>query len=80
MLLSLDLTHLIKTGVPIKPAEPGNDIIGRRTVQMMDSRQEAPKHREARAANPCHPNPCVNGGVCVERDGEASCRWVAQTG
>ncbi|XP_056873464.1 meprin A subunit alpha [Takifugu flavidus] len=71
-----DLTHLIKTGVPIKPAEPGNDI-DRRTVQLMDRRQEAPKHREARAANPCHPNPCVNGGVCVERDGEASCRCVS---
>uniref|UniRef100_A0A8C4GW09 Meprin A subunit n=1 Tax=Dicentrarchus labrax TaxID=13489 RepID=A0A8C4GW09_DICLA len=59
-----DLTHLIKTEVP-KP------------IIAVEMRQEAPKHREARAANPCHPNACFNGGVCVESEGKASCRCAS---
>lgn len=38
-------------------------------------RPEAVKLRERRAADPCLPNPCLNGGVCVESKGEASCRY-----
>lgn len=36
--------------------------------------EEAPKHRAARSVDPCQANPCFNGGVCVERNGKASCR------
>lgn len=70
------MTHLIKTEVPVKPAAPGNDITDEKPISEVEMRQEAPKHREARAANPCHPNPCFNGGVCVESEGRASCRCV----
>ncbi|KAI4801939.1 hypothetical protein KUCAC02_019807 [Chaenocephalus aceratus] len=69
-----DLTHLIKTEVPVKPAAPSNDIPEEKPVSELKMRPETPKHREARAANPCGPNHCINGGVCVESKGEASCR------
>ncbi|KAM3602411.1 uncharacterized protein V6R79_003540 [Siganus canaliculatus] len=36
--------------------------------------EEAPKPRQARSVDPCQANPCFNGGVCVERNGKASCR------
>uniref|UniRef100_A0A3B4TZH1 Meprin A subunit n=1 Tax=Seriola dumerili TaxID=41447 RepID=A0A3B4TZH1_SERDU len=70
-----DLTHLIKTEVPVKPAALIDDITDEEEpISEVEVRPEAPKHREARAANPCYPNPCFNGGVCVESEGEASCR------
>ncbi|XP_035474042.1 meprin A subunit alpha [Scophthalmus maximus] len=69
-----DLTHLIKTEVPVKPAAPVTDITDEQTVSEVGMRQQAPKHREARAAKPCHPNPCLNGGLCVDSEGKASCR------
>ncbi|XP_035534119.1 meprin A subunit alpha [Morone saxatilis] len=72
-----DLTHLIKTEVPVKPATPSDDITDEKPVSAVEMRQEAPKHREARAANPCHPNACYNGGVCVESEGKASCRCAS---
>ncbi|XP_053192629.1 meprin A subunit alpha [Scomber japonicus] len=67
-----DLTHLIKTEVPVKPAAPSNDITDEKPIM-----EEEIKHREPRAANPCYPNPCLNGGVCVESEGEPSCRCAS---
>lgn len=74
-LVLLDLTHLIKTEVPVIAA-PNTDITDEEPIIEVEERQEAPKHREPRAVNPCHPNPCFNGGVCVESEGRASCRCV----
>nr|XP_057945145.1 meprin A subunit alpha-like isoform X2 [Doryrhamphus excisus] len=56
-----DLTPLIKTEVPVSDEKPVDDA----------------KPRQARDANVCHPNPCMNGGVCVERNGAASCRCAS---
>ncbi|XP_068564824.1 meprin A subunit alpha [Cebidichthys violaceus] len=72
-----DLTHLIKTEVPVKPAAPSNDITDEEPISEVEMRPAVSKHREARAANPCHPNPCFNGGVCVESEGKASCRCAS---
>ncbi|XP_038583682.1 meprin A subunit alpha [Micropterus salmoides] len=72
-----DLTHLIETEVPVKPVAPSNDITDEKPISEVEMRLEAPKHREARAANLCHPNPCFNGGLCVESGGTASCRCAS---
>ncbi|XP_028254014.1 meprin A subunit alpha [Parambassis ranga] len=70
-----DLTHLIKTEVPIQLATPSKDVTDEKVEEKVEEKVAmAPKHREARAADPCHPNPCFNGGQCVESEGEASCR------
>lgn len=66
-----DLTHLIQTEVPVRPAQSRDRPEDEPIVEV---EPEAPKHREARAVDPCQPNPCFNGGVCVESKGEASCR------
>lgn len=68
-----DLTHLIQTEVPVKHSI--QDLTDETESHMVEMRQ-APKRREARAANPCHSNPCLNGGVCMEAAGEALCRCV----
>ncbi|XP_061610569.1 meprin A subunit alpha-like [Phyllopteryx taeniolatus] len=70
-----DLTHLIKSEVPIKPVTQHKDTLAEKPVEMSS---EVSKPRKARAdADPCRPNPCLNGGVCVERDGAASCRCAS---
>ncbi|XP_069014878.1 meprin A subunit alpha [Embiotoca jacksoni] len=70
-----DLSHLIKSEVPVKPTTPSKYIAEEKSgVNEMEQIPEAPKHREARATNPCDPNPCINGGMCVEKEGKASCR------
>lgn len=64
-----DLTHLIKTEVPVKPTH----------------REEAPAERPGRPREPraaaCHPDMCLNGGVCVETEDSAACRcaWTQTT-
>lgn len=75
-LVLLDLTHLIQTEVDVEPASPGSDVPNEEPISEVEMRPEVSKHREARAADPCRPNPCSNGGVCVERDGRVSCRCV----
>ncbi|KAA8583428.1 hypothetical protein FQN60_015974 [Etheostoma spectabile] len=72
-----DLTHLIETEVPVDPAAQSNDITDEKPISEGKMRPENPKHRAARAAYPCHPNPCFNGGVCVESEGKASCRCAS---
>ncbi|XP_071399910.1 meprin A subunit alpha [Centroberyx affinis] len=74
-----DLTHLIKTEVPITPATPSNDITDEKPIREEEMGPDVPKRREARAAasDPCLPNPCLNGGVCVDSQGTASCRCAS---
>ncbi|KAM4695349.1 meprin A subunit alpha [Discoglossus pictus] len=67
----VDLTYLIKTEVPVKIAEPITD--------------DAPVERRKRSAldvgetwgDPCDLSPCLNGGVCVNEKGKASCRCAS---
>ncbi|KAF3702571.1 Meprin A subunit alpha [Channa argus] len=56
-----DLTHLINTEVPFRPTTSRNDITDEKPISEVETRPEVPKHREARSADPCHPNPCLNG-------------------
>ncbi|XP_042359354.1 meprin A subunit alpha [Plectropomus leopardus] len=73
-----DLTHLIKTEVPVKPATTSDDITDEKPINEVEMKPAAPKRREARAAaNPCLPNPCFNRGVCLESEGKATCRCAS---
>ncbi|XP_020487143.1 meprin A subunit alpha [Labrus bergylta] len=72
-----DLTHLIKTEVTVKPVLSSEDTTAEKKAGEMERKPEALIHREARAVNPCYPNPCFNGGLCVETEGAASCRCAS---
>uniref|UniRef100_A0A8C2INE6 Meprin A subunit n=1 Tax=Cyprinus carpio TaxID=7962 RepID=A0A8C2INE6_CYPCA len=66
-----DLAHLLKSEVPIK-ADFSND------PQSVEESYNRPKVRQPRAiSDPCQPNPCHNGGVCVVHQGKATCRCVS---
>ncbi|XP_030628055.1 meprin A subunit alpha [Chanos chanos] len=66
-----DLTHLIKTEVPVKPKTSID-------LQAVEQNHEAPKPRRARSVRDhCQPNPCLNGGVCVQNEGKATCRCAS---
>ncbi|XP_066561506.1 meprin A subunit alpha isoform X1 [Amia ocellicauda] len=69
-----DLTHLVKTEVPVKPHKPGSSV-----EKTHDLPVEVSKPRNARAApsDVCHPNHCHNGGICVTRNGKATCRCAS---
>ncbi|KAJ0027005.1 hypothetical protein NQD34_018005 [Periophthalmus magnuspinnatus] len=67
-----DLTHLIKTEVPVKPAVSSEGVPKEDPVRL-----GGPKPREARAVTACHPELCLNGGVCVEIEDIASCRCAS---
>lgn len=68
LILPPDLTHLIKSEVPVKPTL---------YTQSTEENFESPKARKPRAiSDPCQPNPCHNGGLCVSSQGKATCRFV----
>uniref|UniRef100_A0A8C8RVV1 Meprin A subunit n=1 Tax=Pelusios castaneus TaxID=367368 RepID=A0A8C8RVV1_9SAUR len=69
-----DLTYLIKTEVPIKPAQPmTKGLILER--QRRSAQNTGPLEDWASfMRDPCDPNPCQNDGVCVNVKGKASCR------
>ncbi|KAM8952686.1 meprin A subunit alpha [Pelodytes ibericus] len=74
-----DLTHLIKTEVPIiKVAEPEAEaedavaLSNRKKRGLQDNDDYAIQMMPLDAS--CDPNPCLNGGVCVLEKGRASCR------
>ncbi|NP_001087439.1 MGC86332 protein precursor [Xenopus laevis] len=60
-----DLAFLSKTEVPIKAAAPREQ-----EVVLERSKRSAQHFGETL----CDPNPCLNGGVCVQEKGKASCR------
>ncbi|XP_024276222.1 meprin A subunit alpha [Oncorhynchus tshawytscha] len=72
-----DLTHLVKMEVPVQPKSPSGDLPEEETPRQEKEMADGPKHRQARAvpSDPCSPDPCLNGGVCVvEKHGKATCR------
>uniref|UniRef100_W5NIB3 Meprin A subunit n=2 Tax=Lepisosteus oculatus TaxID=7918 RepID=W5NIB3_LEPOC len=68
-----DLTHLVKTGVPVKPRNPSGN---RNPMEDALNSVNIPKPRQVRSAPTelCHPNFCLNGGVCMTRNGKPTCR------
>lgn len=68
LFLPPDLTHLVKSEVPVKPTL---------YTQSTEENVGNPKVRKPRAiSDPCQPNPCHNGGLCVGNQGKATCRLV----
>ncbi|KAM6964982.1 meprin A subunit alpha [Aplochiton taeniatus] len=62
-----DLTHMLKTEVPVKPAAPTDGLRVEEPIRGVgESRGDVSKHRAARDAPGygCHTNTCLNGGVC----------------
>ncbi|XP_057678984.1 meprin A subunit alpha-like [Corythoichthys intestinalis] len=67
-----DLTHLIKSEVPVLTVPPSKDTLAENPVAI---NVESSKTRIPRAdTDPCNPDPCLNGGVCLVIDGVAYCR------
>ncbi|KAK1796291.1 hypothetical protein P4O66_008884, partial [Electrophorus voltai] len=65
-----DLTHLVKSEVPVQIEFSGDPLAVQESSALM-----VPRARESRAiSDPCVPNPCHNGGVCLTNHGRASCR------
>ncbi|XP_058881768.1 meprin A subunit alpha [Acipenser ruthenus] len=73
-----DLTSLVKTEVPINILKPSNILYTHeRPRRAAEPAGNWEKHQPQSAAqDPCDPNPCLNEGACVNRNGEASCRCV----
>ncbi|XP_059897559.1 meprin A subunit alpha [Gadus macrocephalus] len=74
-----DLTHLLRTEE--RPAARADDVTdpGDITGAEPARGQDGGRARERRAASgdPCSPNPCLHGGVCVNTHGAASCRCAS---
>ncbi|KAM4772429.1 meprin A subunit alpha [Rhinophrynus dorsalis] len=68
-----DITHLIKTEVPIRNSEPKAIERKKRSVQNNEDRWDYAVQPKP-LLDPCDSNPCFNGGVCVIEKGKASCR------
>ncbi|KAJ3606196.1 hypothetical protein NHX12_025717 [Muraenolepis orangiensis] len=64
-----DLTHLLKTEVPVKPVARSDDITHSDDITEVEPVREpkgaGPRERRATSGDPCSPNPCLNHGVCV---------------
>ncbi|XP_031437110.1 meprin A subunit alpha [Clupea harengus] len=82
-----DLTHLLETEVPVVAPAQEERVAGNEEKEEEEEEEEAPpkevpaeesRPRGARAlTDPCSPNPCLNGGVCVEKRGQAACRCAS---
>ncbi|XP_046877388.1 meprin A subunit alpha [Hypomesus transpacificus] len=80
----VDLTHLIKTEVPVKPVVPSDDTLEKQSSELTNHRavrsapsSELTNQRAVRSSSPCLPNHCLNGGVCVVNEGKTSCRCAS---
>ncbi|XP_076026986.1 meprin A subunit alpha [Genypterus blacodes] len=67
-----DLTQLIKTEVPVKPATPSEDVTEQKPMEDVEMKPKIVKRSAA-----CHPDFCLNGGVCV--DGQNICRCASSS-
>ncbi|XP_077345052.1 meprin A subunit alpha [Lithobates pipiens] len=74
----VDLTHLIKTEVPIKPAVQvyEEEEVHDRKKRSLESPADS-KDYDAQPMALCDDNLCLNGGVCVNDNGRASCRCAS---
>ncbi|XP_073484967.1 meprin A subunit alpha [Aquarana catesbeiana] len=74
----VDLTHLIKTEVPIKPAVQvyEEEEVHDRKKRSLESPADSIDYN-AQPMAMCDDNPCLNGGVCVNENGRASCRCAS---
>ncbi|XP_076873573.1 meprin A subunit alpha [Brachyhypopomus gauderio] len=67
-----DLTHLLKSEVPVQTHFSGEPLAVEESSAHLVARA-----RDSRAiSDPCVPNPCHHGGVCVLNRGRASCRCL----
>ncbi|XP_063078229.1 meprin A subunit alpha [Engraulis encrasicolus] len=85
-----DLTHLLKTEVPVvvrpKAKATEEEVKVAQPEEVQEEKERPPQEEplqppsepcEAQVrAQACSPNPCLNGGVCVETKGQATCRCV----
>ncbi|XP_041952289.1 meprin A subunit alpha [Alosa sapidissima] len=74
-----DLTHLLKTEVPVvASAKEERPLDKKEPLPPNELAAQDARPREVRAVTqPCSPNPCLNGGVCVEKQGQATCRCAS---
>ncbi|MGH0151768.1 UNVERIFIED_CONTAM: hypothetical protein FKN15_055903 [Acipenser sinensis] len=70
-----DLTLLVKTEVPINILKPSNILYTHERLRRA-AEPAGNWEKQSAAQDPCDPNPCLNEGACVNRNGEASCRCV----
>ncbi|KAG7259680.1 hypothetical protein CRUP_021685 [Coryphaenoides rupestris] len=80
-----DLTPLLHTEVPVKPAAQRDDITRRDDEVIVIAGEEpareheraGPRERRSAHGDPCSPNPCLNRGVCVPAHTGATCRCAS---
>ncbi|XP_069461263.1 meprin A subunit alpha-like [Ambystoma mexicanum] len=69
-----DLTPLIKSEVPIRTVEPRFEEGGHERYRRSAGNAMEIINQPLFSSAPCDPNPCQNGGICVNENGKASCR------